>query len=144
MKLLTIYTIASTFFFQAFSQGLLSTYPGKEKLIQEIRDELCYPNIKCSPGYLGVDCTILNNKMVDVIGCFLKGKTGKSGKGVSLMGDSENTGKFCNKKAYENHINNVCKKSVAPIQATGVLRESSPRIVDIQKCISKCVDDVLR
>ncbi|PVU88725.1 hypothetical protein BB561_005726 [Smittium simulii] len=118
---------------------LLSTFPGKEPLLTEIKDKLCYPNINCKPGYLGIDCIILDDTMVKVISCFLKGKPGKSKRGISFLSDSENTGKSCNQSVFDNHINNVCKKATEPAIAIAPVP-----VADIQKCMNKCVDDALK
>ncbi|PVU91308.1 hypothetical protein BB561_004477 [Smittium simulii] len=76
------------------------------------------PDIKFSG--MGIECLIFGKENVDKLSCFLKGKPGVNvGNGVSLLNDNENTGKFCG------------------------LRASCPLIVDIQKCMNKCVDDAL-
>ncbi|PVU91522.1 hypothetical protein BB561_004361 [Smittium simulii] len=85
--------------------------------------------IKCWPGYIGVDCVLNNVDDVAKLSCFLKGKPGKSGQGVFLLNDNQNTGKFSP------------AANVAP--ASGGLRASCSLIVDIQKCMNKCVDDAL-
>ncbi|PVU91313.1 hypothetical protein BB561_004461 [Smittium simulii] len=72
--------------------------------------------VKGRPGYIGVDCDLYKSEDVAKLSCFLKGKPGKNDKGVFIINDNQNTGKFW---------------------------VSCPLIVDIQKCMNKCVDDAL-
>ncbi|PVU91487.1 hypothetical protein BB561_004381 [Smittium simulii] len=122
MKLLTLYTITGTLFLQAFSFRMFSTFPGQKPLLKAVLDELCLPDIQCGAGYIGVDCLIKDTKIEGIISCHIKGKPGQSKRGINLMGDPENTGKYCVQSDYANYINTEY----------------------IQKCMNKCVDDALK
>ncbi|PVU96774.1 hypothetical protein BB561_000971 [Smittium simulii] len=91
--------------------------------------------IRCNPGYLGLDCNVPAPHVVAEISCNLKGKPGKSQGGIFLYQDPQNTGKYCSKQQQPEYE--------APAPAPGGLRASCPLIVDIQKCMNKCVDDAL-
>ncbi|PVU95344.1 hypothetical protein BB561_001891 [Smittium simulii] len=68
-------------------------------------------NLKCKEGRLGIDCPIVGAEFVSRLSCLLKGKQPGAEKGG------------------------------IGISAPGSLRASCPLIVDIQKCMNKCVDD---
>ncbi|PVU86397.1 hypothetical protein BB561_006716 [Smittium simulii] len=74
--------------------------------------------IRCMPGYIGLDCPINDVASASKMSCFLKGKPGKNQGAVFMYEDPNNT-------------------------APGSLRAMCPLIVDIQKCMNKCVDDAL-
>ncbi|PVU90297.1 hypothetical protein BB561_004947 [Smittium simulii] len=88
-------------------------------------------DVRCNPGYLGLDCAVANRDVGIRLSCNLRGKPGKNQGGIFLISDTENTGKYCNGQP----------ESAPP--APGGLRAVCPLIVDIQKCMNKCVDNAL-
>ncbi|PVU90973.1 hypothetical protein BB561_004623 [Smittium simulii] len=124
--------IAAAFLSLSTVKGFLDIFCGRPHQQPDLLSGLQQAGVvgvKCRLGYIGHDCDLYKPEDVAKLSCFLKGKPGMSKQGVFLINDKENTGKLS------------AAANVAP--APGGLRASCPLIVDIQKCMNKCVDDAL-
>ncbi|PVU86964.1 hypothetical protein BB561_006498 [Smittium simulii] len=89
--------IAAVFLSLSTVKGYVDTFCGRPNQQPELLSAMQQAGvvgIKCWPGYIGVDCVLNNADDVAKLSCFLKGKPGKSGQGVFLLNDNQNTGKF--------------------------------------------------
>ncbi|PVU86563.1 hypothetical protein BB561_006661 [Smittium simulii] len=120
----------------------LSGKPNQRSELMDTLKNAGLTGITCNPGYIGLDCVINDPASISKLSCYLKGKPSKSQGAVFIYEDNQNTGKFCNEKLYPNVL--PYPQPPYPAPAPGNLRESCPLIVDIQKCMNKCVDDALK
>ncbi|PVU92421.1 hypothetical protein BB560_006060 [Smittium megazygosporum] len=128
-----------------FSQyGMLVGKKTQKAALNKLMDTVGVARFNCVPGYLGLDCAIPSSESASKLSCYLKGKPGRSKGGLFINNDYENT---VTSAAYTTPV-----AAVAPTDAPDVpgspggpldARAACPLIVDIQKCMNKCVDDVL-
>ncbi|PVU85759.1 hypothetical protein BB560_006916 [Smittium megazygosporum] len=127
--------------------GYLSGKPNQQADLNSVMDSAGVNRFPCSPGYIGIDCGIPSSATLTKLSCYLKGKPGKSAGAVFIYNDPENSGASCPGGA------------VAPAAAPGGAPGGVPGFIpgvpvapggapggapDIQKCMNKCVDDVLK
>ncbi|PVU86774.1 hypothetical protein BB561_006560, partial [Smittium simulii] len=95
--------------------GLLCGRPNQRSQLESTLRQANAAQIRCNPGYLGLDCNVPAPHVVAQIFCNLRGAPGKSqgGQQGGARGQQGGAGASC------------------------------PLIVDIQKCMNKYVDDAL-
>ncbi|PVU86502.1 hypothetical protein BB560_006699 [Smittium megazygosporum] len=160
------------FLYPVFSQyGMLSGRIGQKAILNSAMDAAGVSRLTCKVGYIGLDCIIPDSATQYKLSCYLKGKPGRSGRGAFIDSDQENTGRFCQQttvtsvvpttpntsttttKSNTSTTPNTSNTSTTPNTSTKTTTTNTPTtpaapvacplIVDIQKCMNKCVDDVL-
>ncbi|PVV03169.1 hypothetical protein BB560_002364 [Smittium megazygosporum] len=145
--------------------------PNQQADLDSVMKAAGVKRLKCNPGYMGIDCTIPDSATMTKLSCYLKGKPGFSKGGVCINKDLENTGLYCPGSNIAPVAPTTYTRSTMPTAYTTPATSTAyatptmptayttpttstayttpaapvacPLIVDIQKCMNKCVDDVL-
>ncbi|PVV01434.1 hypothetical protein BB560_004146 [Smittium megazygosporum] len=168
----TTITALILFISPVFSQNdILSGKSSQRAALNNAMDAAGIGRFKCVSGYLGLDCLITGDVNISKLSCYLKGKPGKSQGGIFMSSDQENKGYKCYtttvaptkptaSTAYTTSTTSTTSTAyITPTTSTKTTtpttpavyttptmpaaRAACPLIVDIQKCMNKCVDDVL-
>ncbi|PVU85852.1 hypothetical protein BB561_006889, partial [Smittium simulii] len=108
---------------------------GRANQLSQLKSALRQANaadVRCNPGYLGLDCVVENRDVGIRLSCNLRGKPGKD------QGAQQQKAPPPPPPPSQQEL-----APPAPALAPGGLRAVCPLIVDIQKCMKKCVDDAL-
>ncbi|PVU93319.1 hypothetical protein BB560_006003, partial [Smittium megazygosporum] len=125
--------------------GFLSSKSKSKVGLNSVMDAAGVSRFKCSPGYIGFDCLIPIDKTLSKLLCYLKGVVDPN----STSPSAPTAPTISTAPTASNSSAADVTPTAAPTGPDGApdrpldARAACPLIVDIQKYMNKCVEDVL-